>query len=191
MLRLLALAGLLLPTAAHAVADPCVFVPGGCPPLDPAGSVIPLVVMYMLRIAVGISLLAILWACYRILLSWGDEGKITSARHAILFSLIGMATAILSQVFISVVAGEGRVFGAIGPSDFDLQAMAQFVRIMVRVFNVLMGFVGFVAGVRMLIARGKEDQYTQARMILVWSIIAAIIVNVSAFVLQIVVSSFE
>lgn len=183
------LLGVFAPVVAYAQ-DPCIFVPGGCPPENIfQTTVVPTIANIFLRLTGGLSIIFIIWACIQLLLSGGDEGKIENARKSMLWSLIAMAIALLSQLFISFVVTESQNFGLQSPIDFDLQVMAQTVRVMLRGFNVVMGVVLFVAGAKMLLARGKTAEFDKAKMMLTWAIIAGILANISHFAIQIVVTS--
>jgi uncharacterized protein YybS (DUF2232 family) len=60
---------------------------------------------------------------------------------------------------------------------------------MLLAFNVIMGVMIFIAGLRMVLAHGKTDDYDKAKTLLTWSIIAAVLTNLSHFVVQIIVTS--
>lgn len=183
------LLGLLLPALASAQ-DPCVFVPGGCPPENIfQTTVVPTIANLFLRLTGGLSIIFIIWACIQMVMSWGDEGKIENARKSMTWSMIAMAVALLSQLLISFVVTEAQNFGLQSPIDYDLNVMAQVVRVMLRAFNIIMGIMIFISGVKMLMARGKMDEFDKARTILAWSIIAGILANISHFAIQIVVTS--
>lgn len=192
MMRLLiALAAFCGPTLALAQ-DPCVFVPGGCPPENIiVTNAVPVLASLLLRAAGGLSIIMIIYACYIMLFNWGDDGKVQTARNMIVYSLTGIGLALLSQMAISFVSSEAQSLAILGPFDLDLALMSSVVRIMVTAFNVFMGFVIFMAGVKMLLARGKADEYAKARSMLAYAITAAVIVTLSHFAVQAVITTLQ
>lgn len=183
---------LLLPDVTLAAADPCQFVPGGCPQGDIVSEhLIPTVASLMIRLAGGLAIIMIIVACIQILASWGDEGKISSAKNSIIYALIGIGVVVLSQLIVSFAVSEGQDVATRGPTDLDITAMADLVRIMLRVFNVLFAIAIFIAGTRAVLARGKEEEYNRARTALTWSIVAAVLTNISHFAVQIIITTFS
>ncbi len=172
--------------------DPCIYVPGGCPPENIiVTNAVPVLASLLLRAAGGLSVIVIIWASYIMMFNWGDEGKVTTARNMMIYALVGVGIALLSQMMISFVSSESQNVAAQGPIDLDLALMSNAVRIMIAVFNVFMGFIVFMSGVKMLTARGKTDEYGKARSMLAWAITAAIIVNLSHFAVQAVITTLQ
>lgn len=188
---LIGLVLLTLPELSAAQADPCMYVPGGCPADNILlTNFIPTLAALLLRLAGGFTVIFIIWASLQMVLAEGDEGKLKTARYSILYALLGITVVILSQMAVSFVVTEGSVVSQIGPIDFDIALMATAVRIMVQVFNIVMAVMIFLAGVRMLAARGKMDEFDTARRMVIWTILAALIANAAHFAVQAVVGTF-
>lgn len=190
MIRLALLASaVLLPLAAHAQ-NPCIFIPGGCPPQNVFQThMIPAAAAILLRVAGGLSVIFIVWACIQMVTAYGDTGKIATARYSILYSLIGMLLAILSQLIVAFVVTEPS-FRVIGTANTDIAIMASILRLMIRAFNVILGIMVVLAGIKMVIAGGALDEYNKGKTILTWSLIAAVAVNVAHALVNAVVTHF-
>lgn len=191
LLGLLAgIAAFFLPQMAGAQADPCLYVPGGCAPSNLlVTNVILTVASILVRVAGGLSVIFIIWACLQIVISSGDTSRITTARNAMIYALVGMAVVMMSQVIVAFMVTEGAVFNNAQPVDFDIQAMAEIVRVLLYGFNVAMGIYLFLAGTRMLLAHGKTDEFQTAKVAIIWCIVATIIANATNFVIQIVIGT--
>lgn len=168
--------------------DPCQFVPGGCPAANILTDyTIPGIITLLLRIVAGGSVVLIVFSGVRILLSWGDESKISQAKWAVLWILIGLSLAITSQIIVGFVTTE-PAFVLI---QDEVGAMAAAVSIMITIFNAIFLVVLGIAGVRMVLGHGREEEFSKGRTLLVWSIGAAILVNVSHALIQAVLTFFE
>jgi hypothetical protein len=60
----------------------------------------------MLQICAGIAVLYVMWAGLQMLLSLGDEGKITQYKWGMAYAMIGLSVSILAQFVISAVGTE-------------------------------------------------------------------------------------
>ena len=117
----------------------------------------------------------------QVLLSFGDESKITKGRNSLIFSLAGFALVLASQAIVSfTVASAGNaaleVAGGVNPL---LSLMTGIVGALLTALNSLFVLVMVVAGVRMVIGHGKQEEFGKARQTLIYAIVGAFIVNVS------------
>jgi len=128
----------------------------------------------------------------QVLLSFGDESKITKGRNSLIFSLAGFALLLASQAIVSfTVASAGAamldVGGGVNPL---LSLMTGVVQALLIALNSLFVLVMVVAGVRLVIGR-KQEEFGKARQMLIYAIVGAFFVNVShAFVRGILATGF-
>lgn len=143
----------------------------------------------MLYLSAGLAVLFIIWAGFQMILSLGDEGKVSQHKWAIAYALIGLGVTILSQFIISVVGTEN--YGQLGnPSDLPLTILSRAAAILRTLLNAVFVIVIVIAGMRMVYAHGKEDDYNAGKKMMLWSIVGAVIVNLSAGLVYAVASFF-
>lgn len=163
------------------------FVPGGVSVQNViSDTTIPNVVLLLLRVAAGLAVVFIIWAGVQMLISWGDESKIQSARWSIIYASSGLFVAIMAQMIVNVVSAE-PMLGAI---QDDVSFMAVLARYMLIISNSLFLLVIVVAGLNMVFDRGKSDSYNKARTALAWAIGGAVVINAANVVVQAVIGFF-
>jgi len=113
----------------------------------------------------------------QMLLSGGDDGKATKGKNSIIYALIGFIITVSAQGILEFVRSKaGDVASASNPF---LAIEAAAVNSMLAVFNITFIAVALYAGLRLILARGKTDEYTKGINTLVWAIIGAIIINLA------------
>lgn len=143
----------------------------------------------MLYLATGLSVLFIIWAGVQMIISMGDEGKVSQHKWAIAYALIGLGVTILSQFIISVVGTEN--YGQVGDfRQLPLNLVTSAANILRNVLNAVFVIITVIAGMRMVYAQGKEDDYNAGKKMMFWAIVGAVIVNLSAGLVYAVVSFF-
>ncbi|OGJ54923.1 hypothetical protein A3D11_02900 [Candidatus Peribacteria bacterium RIFCSPHIGHO2_02_FULL_49_16] len=169
----------------------CTGVPGGCK-IDihapPYRQVIQGVGTIMLRVAAGLAVIFIIWAGYLMVLSMGDESRLSQARLSIVYVLAGLLLAFASQTFVAGIATLPPLEG--DKIKIDVSLMARAADILLTIFNVFFIFFIIVGGIRMLLARGKPDEFNKARHMIAWVIGGAIILNVARVLVRAVVGIF-
>jgi len=143
----------------------------------------------LLRIATGLSVILIIWSGYLMVMSMGDEGKLTQARFSIVYALLGLFLALISQAFVAGVAGTTQLTTALSASrDIDKVFLGEIAELFVTVFNVLFIVFIFISGIRMLMARGRPDEFNKARHQVAWVIGGAIVLNLARVLVKVVIS---
>ena len=115
----------------------------------------------------------------QLLLSFGDESKITKGRNSMIFALGGFALVLASEAIVSFVvasAGAGRLHTASNPFIGGMQLITNTI---VVALNILFVLVMVVSGIRMVIGHGKSDEFTKARQALIYAVAGAFFVNVA------------
>lgn len=143
-------------------------------------STLPTAAAILIQLAAAGTVLAVVIGGVQMVVSYGDEGKITSARKAILFALGGLALAISAAPIVSFVVTED--YGQGGGTDLlfgPTGVMASAIRIIMILFNVAFALVAIIAGIRMIIAGGNADEFKKAGNMIKWAVIGGVIVNLA------------
>lgn len=163
------------------------FVPGGVSVQNVISDItIPQVVVLLLQIAAGLAVVFIIWAGMQMLISWGDESKIQSARWSIIYAASGLFVAIMAKAIVNIISAEPML----GTIRDDVSLMAVLARYMLIVSNSLLLLVVVIAGLNMVFDRGKSDSYNKARTALAWAIGGAIVINGANAIVQAVIGFF-
>jgi len=147
--------------------------------------ILPKIAKFLLEVAVGLSVLFIVWGGILMLISMGDDAKTTQAKWAIVYALMGLFGAILSQVFVGIVA-ETPLVG----DDTAASIIHRAVKILVNAMNVIFLSVIIFAGIRMLMGHGQPEGFDRAKKAIMWAIAGAVIVNVARTLVGAVLTVF-
>lgn len=169
-----------LAQTALAADPPPVPCPSNLPSCGGANNVLaenlaPTIARILVYSAVGLALIYILYAGLQMMMNNGDEGKATKARMGIVYAAGGLMLALMSQNIYSFVATAD--FG--NANDALFEVMRNVAGLIVIVFNPLFVIMVILAGVRMVLDRGKEEEFNKARTSLLWACIGAIVINVA------------
>jgi hypothetical protein len=170
---------------------PCGNLPG-CGGPDPIllTVTLPAIAFEMMRIAGVAGFLAVLWAGYQMVLSRGKSDETTNARWAIIFAITGVAIAFTSQLMVSFVATED--YGQNAPGDLLYTGIIPaVVRILLTLLNAIFLIMIIIAGYRFMSSAGRSEEGTEAKAMITWSIVGAIIVNLSHAIIQGIITFFE
>ncbi|MDA1208923.1 MAG: hypothetical protein O2904_02725 [bacterium] len=129
--------------------------------------------------AAGFAILFVVYGGFMMLMSFGDESKVTKGRNAVIFSLGGFALTLVSQTIVSfVVTKYGSLAGAAPSSGGPLiDVMEISVGIMLGAFNAVFALIAVVAGIRFVISHGKTDEAQKAKTMIIWAVIGALVIN--------------
>lgn len=188
-----------LPVQLFAQQPPLVQCPGliGCPgsgPVVPTGSnvilssALPTAIELLGTFAGGTAVILIAVAGVQMVLSGGDESKISSARWSILYALIGLSVAIMSQTIVAAIATEA--YGTTGSGNLLVKLMRDVIRLILIAFNVGFILAVMIAGIRMTVNGGKADEFTKSIFVIKWAIGGAIVTNAAAALVR-ALSSFN
>ncbi|MBI3332068.1 hypothetical protein HYZ99_03880 [Candidatus Peregrinibacteria bacterium] len=137
-------------------------------------STLPTVIRLLGTFAGGAAVIFISVAGVQMVLSAGDESKVSSARWSVIYALGGLALAIMSQTIVAAVATE--TYGSAG-GDFMVSLMRDVIRIILIGFNVTFGLAIMIAGIRMALGGGKADEFQKALFTIKWAIAGAVVTN--------------
>lgn len=194
MKRLYSIIGLLLytlPTAVQAI-DPCATI-GGCQ-ANAQTFIFPTainnVAALFVAVAAGASVVFVVYGGFLMLLSFGDESRVTKGRNSVIFALGGFALALASQAIISFIvntSAANSLHTASGNPALALMKVA--VDVMLGVFNTVFLLVAVTAGIRLVVGSGKSDQFGKAKTQLIFAVAGAIVINVARALVNIVLTA--
>jgi hypothetical protein len=142
-----------------------------------AGGIVPL----LLQVAAGLAVLYIVWAGVQMIISMGDEGKVSQFKWGVANALLGLMVAILSEFVVAAIGTQNYGQGAVGSNgNLPLNLITTGITILRLLLNGLFVLVAVVAGIRMVYSQGKSDDYNKGKTMLQWALIGAIIVNLAA-----------
>ena len=139
---------------------------------------LPAAAWFLIQLAAGGAVIAIVIGGVQMAASYGDEGKVTSARKAILFALGGLGLAFAAAPIVSFVTSEQYYTGGeffFGPGGI----LATAIRIIMTLFNVVFALVIILAGMRMITASGNADEFKKGGEMIKWAVIGGVIVNLA------------
>lgn len=145
---------------------------------------------FFVGIAAGSAVLFGVVGGMQLLLSFGDESKITKGRNSLILSLAGFSLVLASQAVVSITVNNVGDFTNSNNPFIDMMSVA--VSVMVGALNAVFILIMVLTGVRMVIAQGKSDEFSKARRAFVYAFVGAFFVNLSrAFVQGLLNSSFS
>ncbi len=142
--------------------------------------VLPTAASLMIQIAGAAAVIFIVIGGVQMVMSGGDEGKISTAKKAVIYSLAGLGLAITAATLVSFVTTEN--YGQAGGANFLFGAggfVPSVIRIIMMLFDAGFFIVIFWAGLRMVIAAGNAEEFKKAGVMIRWAIVGAIIVNIA------------
>jgi hypothetical protein len=160
--------------------DPCKYIPGGCD----KGAVPDMLTRGISSFAQGFvafggaaTVFAVVIGGAQIILNFGDESKVDKGRHSIQWALGGFALVLASQTLVNFIYQSFLPYA--GSETATISILAGIVEIILSVFNVTFVLMILFAGVRMVLARGKTDEFDKAKTMIVWAAIGALVINVA------------
>jgi hypothetical protein len=141
---------------------------------------VPMIAQIFLNTAAVLSLIFVMIGGARLLLSFGNEEAFNKAKQTILWSLGGMITAIMSHRIVMIVISETYVTGG----DPILDFLATIVNIMSMLLNVTFLIAVLIGGFRILMARGKDEEVSKGKTMIIYAIMGTIIINIAPFIVR-------
>lgn len=169
---------------------PCLGLPGcGAPPVNVVGAAaIPIAATILLNTIAVLSLLFIMIGGARFVLAFGREEELQKAQKSILWSVVGLLVALSSHKIVTIIVSETYIPSSAtggGPLFDFLQSV---VRILALLLNITFLLVVVLGGMRMVYARGQEEEVKKGRNMVAYAIIGAIIINVAPIVVKAVIT---
>ncbi len=136
----------------------------------------------LITLAGGGAVVAIVVAGVQMATSYADEGKISSARKAILYALGGLGVAISANSLVTFIVSQNE-FGQSEP-DLLVGVLSTVVRFTLIFSNVAFIIIAILAGIRMVTAAGNADEFKKGGQMILWAVIGGVLVNVAKSLVQ-------
>jgi len=160
----------------------CNGIPGcNAPPKNViASAAIPAVAQILLNSSAALALIFVIVGGAQLLLSFGQEEALAKSKKTIQWAIVGLVVALTSHLIVTVVVSENYT----NASFTYLGFFGAAVRIMVNLLNATFLIAILLGGMRMVTARGKEDEVTKGRKAIAYAIMGVIIINVAPYVVK-------
>ncbi|MDD4628816.1 MAG: hypothetical protein PHE68_05495 [Candidatus Peribacteraceae bacterium] len=155
----------------------CRDVPGGCTPENAVAKLAGIIGSILVDVAAGGAVLFVVIGGALMLISTGDDGKATKGKNAVIYALVGFIVAVSSQSILQFVFTTASPLA--DSSDPLIDAMSLAVTAMLTIFNITFVAIALYAGIRLIVAKGKTDEYTKSINMIIWAIVGAIVINLS------------
>lgn len=143
---------------------------------------VPKLAQFLILVAGSTAVLFMAWTGFQMVLALGNDSKLGELKWSAIYVLAGLVVVILAQLLVSTVGTTNLGQGQSGELPRNL--IASGVNIILTLFNVAFIISIIIAGIRMVYAQGKSDEYNTGRKIIFWSVIGAVLVNLSNALVQ-------
>lgn len=175
-------------------APPCVGtgLPGcGNPILNVAtDAVIPIAATLFLNIIAILALLFVMIGGARYVLAFGRDEELQKAKKSIFWALIGLLVALSSHRIVTIIVTETYVLstGCIGASCLSGGILFEFLQTIVRILALLLNVTFLIiivlGGMRMVYARGSEEEVKKGRDMVAYALLGVVIINAAPIVVK-------
>jgi len=162
--------------------DPCVGVPGGCPPVNMILPFIPLVGSLLVGFAGGGAVLFTIIGGVQMILSMGDDGGGNKGKMTIIYAIAGFMLALASQALVTFVHTRASVLASATTPHLDFMAAA--VGAILSLMNVAFVLVVMYAAFRMVLAWGKDEEFKKGLNMILWAIIGTLVINAASAIVH-------
>ncbi len=115
----------------------------------------------------------------KMLLSAGSDERMTSGKNTIIWALVGIAVANVAGTAISFLSAEVTSTAYAPGGDIVLKIVNVARSTIFDLMDIAILGVALLSGMRMVLAAGKEDEFTKGRSGLVYATVGAIVVNIA------------
>jgi len=166
---------------------PCGPLPGcGDAPVNIfTAAVFPEVARLLLNTAAGLSILFVIIGGARYVLAFAREGEQEKAKMTIFWALTGLIVALTSHRIVILVISEPWITN---PADPVFSIIQSGIRIIMTLLNITFLLVIALGGMRMVYARGAEDEVKKGRDMVAYAIAGVVIINAAPIVVKAVLA---
>ena len=179
----------MLPQIALAITtlpDPLCDFPGctGGPKPIVVDTVIPELARIALNFTAALSLLFIFVAGGRLLLCLGKEEELENAKKTVQWALVGLVVALTSHRIVTAIVTQNYLSTGDAGDQLVIGVFAAILGGVATVLNVTFVLAIVLGGMRMLMARGKDDEVTKGKKAVIYALVGAILINVAPFLVK-------
>ena len=178
--------------------DPCAFVDVGGTWCDsqattnPTDDVIENLAVSFVAIAISYATLFTIVGGGLLLISVGDDTRVSQGKKAILYSIVGLGLVLLAQTimayFTEMFSTLDESIGQTGGLPVTFKAVNLATNAVVNAFNAVFMVIMVWAGYRVTFGRGGNEEFNKAKSMLMWAIIGAITVNLAYAIIGVIIS---
>jgi len=175
------------PTVPAAPPPPCGPLPGcgGGPVNVFTEAVLPEVARIFLNLTAALSVLFVIIGGARYVLGFARESEQEKAKMTIFWAVVGLVLALTSHRIVMLIITEPWITN---PADPLFSLIGNIVRIILTLLNVTFLLVIILGGMRMVYARGAEDEVKKGRDMVAYAIIGVLIINAAPYVVKAVLN---
>lgn len=177
-----------IPLAFAATLPPpaCNFPGCGLPPANIIGGVaLPELARIALNSTAALSVIFGIVGGAQYLLSRGDETQTEKGKQTIQWALVGMLVALVSHRVVVAVLSQTYIGSGIDPL---FEFFSTVIGIMTALLNVGFFIMILWGGIRMVMARGAEEEVSKGRKTIIYAIVGVVVINVIPFVVKAVIA---
>lgn len=115
----------------------------------------------------------------KMLLSAGNEERVTSGRNTIIWALVGISVANVAETAIAILMAEVTSYGSAPGGDIVMKIVNLLRSTIFDLMDIALLGVALLSGMRMVLSRGKEDEFTKGRSGVVYATVGAIVINIA------------
>ena len=153
---------------------------------------IPEVARIILNVIAGLALIFMIVGGARWILSFGREEEHTKGFKTMAYALAGLILALTSHRIVTIIITEAYL--APGMTAFTVDPVFEIFRTAVRIMMLLLNTVFLLmivlGGMRMVTARGKQEEVTKGKTTVHFAIFGAIAINVAPFIVKATMNIF-
>ncbi len=166
---------------------PCGPLPGcSNPPVNIfTDAALPEIARILLNTAAGLSVLFVIIGGARYVLGFSRENEQEKAKWTIFWACVGLIIALTSHRIVSLVISEPWITN---PADPIFSLIQSVIRVILTVLNITFLLVIVLGGMRMVYARGAEDEVKKGRDMVTYAIIGVVIINAAPIVVKAVLA---
>jgi hypothetical protein len=136
------------------------------------------VINFATTFLVGIGVLMLVLASYRLIFGATNEESMSKARSQVIWSIVGIIIVLSAKTFVRLVTPDGRLFGPVSRAP-DLML---FLGMGTHWINYIFGFLGIVgvlaivvSGARMIFYFGDDEQVSKSKQTIIYTVIGLIV----------------
>lgn len=183
-------------TLAQPPMPPCDFPGCGMAPSNViVGAAIPTIARILLNAVAALALIFVLVGGARLVLNFGKEDAFEKAKKAIMWAAVGLVIALTSHRIVIAVISQPYVVdgtfvsaGGFFGNDPVFEFFTTIVNIMATLLNFAFLLAILVGGIRMVTARGKQEDVSKGRKSILYAIAGVVIINVAPFVIKAIIA---
>lgn len=147
---------------------------------------------FLTGLVAALALVALVWGGVMYILSLGDESRSARAKHIILYAILGLLVAGLTNLILFTICGIGGFQASVICSG--IYSSFTFFDVILRIANVLLapaGAIAFVAliygGYLYMTSGGDESRASRAKHAIFYALLGLAVIGIAGIVVNVVI----